>query len=179
MKRYVKWALPLLVLSLVTYSGWGFTSTLSHKREAAERIHTLPTCAVTPLSGGPIRLAATGRPLVLVYFDPDCDHCQREANELRQNTHQLAHADIWLLSAAPLPALNAFAQAYQLNTTSNLHLAHIAQQTAYDTFGFTSVPNVLIYHADGSLAKRFRGETSVTAIAKYTAQPLYSNKIGL
>ncbi|WP_077920823.1 redoxin domain-containing protein [Spirosoma sp. 209] len=169
MNRYVKWALPLLVLGLMTYFGWGFASALSRKREAAERIHTLPACAVTPLSGQSVQLLATGRPLVLVYFDPDCDHCQREANELRQNAHQLAHADIWLLSAAPLLALNAFAQAHQLNTISNLHVAHITQQKAYDTFGFTSVPDLLIYHADGSLAKRFRGETSVTAIANYTA----------
>lgn len=72
-----------------------------------------------------------------------------------------------MLSSAPVMALQTFAKVHKLNTTPTLQVAHIDRQTAYDTFGFAAVPDVLIYHADGTLSKRFRGETSVDAIKRH------------
>ena len=106
------------------------------------------------------------RPAVLIYFDPDCDHCQREADELRQHAATLASAQVLMLSSAPVSALKTFAKSHQIANLTNLQIAHIDRLVAYETFGFTSVPDVLVYHADGTLSKHFRGETSIAAIAR-------------
>ena len=167
MSTYLKWTLPVLVIGLLSYLAWGFTTKLHHKQETAERIQTLPTFTAYSLDRSKISaVSLAGRPAVLLYFDPDCDHCQREADEFSQHAATLAEAQVVMLSSAPVPALKTFAKAHRLNSLTNLQVAHVDRLAAYETFGFTSVPDVLVYHADGTLSKHFRGETSIAAIAK-------------
>lgn len=167
MKTYLKWGLPVLVAGLIAYLSWGFTTKLHHKQKAAERIQTLPPFNAYTLDRSKISSTTIGnRAAVILYFDPDCDHCQREADELRQKASLLSEAQVIMLSSAPLPALATFAKAHKLNNLPNVQVAHLDKQVAYETFGFAGVPDVLIYHANGSLAKRFRGETSIEAIAR-------------
>lgn len=168
MRNYLKWALPALAVGLIAYFGWGFTNKLHHKQATAERIQTLPDFTAYSLTRSKITTASlANRPAVLVYFDPDCDHCQREADELHKHAATLANSQVLMLSAAPVPALKTFAQAHQLNGLPNVEIAQIDRKAAYETFGFTSVPDVLVYHANGSLAKHFRGETSIEAIKRH------------
>ncbi len=168
MRTCLKWALPVLVLTVLAYLGWGFTSTLNRKKQFAEQIQTLPEFTAYSIDRSEISGATlANRPAVLIYFDPDCDHCQREADELHKKAALLKSAHVIMLSSASLPALKTFANTHQINGLPTVRIAHINRQTAYETFGFASVPDVLIYHANGSLAKRFRGETSVEAIARH------------
>ncbi|GAB2581693.1 peroxiredoxin family protein [Spirosoma areae] len=168
MRTHLKWALPVLVLAVLAYLGWGFTNKLNHKQQVAKRIQTLPDFTAYSIDRSEISSAAlSNRPAVLIYFDPDCDHCQREAAELQKKAASLASAQVLMLSSAPAPALKTFAKTHKINNLPNVQVAHIDKQTAYETFGFTSVPDVLIYHADGSLAKHFRGETSIEVVARH------------
>ncbi|MBO0949529.1 peroxiredoxin family protein [Fibrella forsythiae] len=166
MRTYLKWAILMAFLCTLAYLVWGFTTKLERKKAIAKRTQTLPSCTVQGISGDTFTLTSAGKPTVLIYFEPDCEHCQREARELRNEYAALAEANLVLLSAAPVPALKTFVQTYQLASVPGLRMAHIDRQVAHDTFGFVSVPDVLIYHADGTLSHRFKGETSITAIAK-------------
>ena len=167
MRTYLKWLLPVLVLGMLSYLAWGFRAKLTRKQEVAERIQHMPTFRAEGINHVLLTNDSLAHvPAVLVFFDPDCDHCQREADELSKKATTLAPAQVLLLSSAPLPALSTFAKVHKLTNVPDLRVAHIDRQVAYDTFGFASVPDVLIYHADGSLAKRFKGETSVEAIRR-------------
>ena len=167
MRTYLKWGVAMLLLGTLAYLIWGFTTQLNRKKAVAQRIQTLPVCTVQDISGETFTIEPQGKPTVLIYFDPDCDHCQREAKELCKEGAALASATVVMLSAAPVPALKTFAQTYQLNNVPGLRVAHIERQVARETFGFSSVPDVLIYHADGTLSHRFKGETSIAAIARH------------
>ncbi|MFD2570640.1 TlpA family protein disulfide reductase [Spirosoma soli] len=168
MKKYLQWGLPIFILATLSYFVWGFTTKLNRKKEVAQRVQTLPNFTASLLDRSVIsKTTLAGQPVVLLYFDPDCDHCQREADELYKKSVLLKQAMIVMLSSAPISDLTTFTEAYKLNALPNVRVAHIDRQVAYDTLGFTSVPDVLIYHADGSLAKHFKGETSVEAIARH------------
>jgi len=104
---------------------------------------------------------------VLVYIDPDCDHCVLETKELRAHNSDLRGATVWLVSTAPLDKIRTFARAQQLSTESSLQLAQISSRDVHETFGFASTPEILIYNAQGALAKHFRGQTSVAAIVNH------------
>lgn len=165
MRNYLKWGLPVLVVGMLAYLGWGFTTKLHRKQEASERIKALPAFTAYSLNRSRITTATlANRPAVLIFFDPDCEHCQQEAGEIHKHAAVLADAQV--LTSAPVPALKTFAQAYQLTDLPNVQIAQIDRKVAYETFGFTSVPDVLVYHADGSLSKHFRGETSLKAIKR-------------
>ena len=168
MRTCLKWTLPLLVLALLSYLAWGFTTKLHRQQEMTKRVQALPNFKAYTVDSLAINKAAlANRPTVFIYFDPDCEHCQREADELRKKVTLLAEAKILMLSSAPASALKIFATTHQLDHIPNVQVAHIDRKEAYETFGFASVPDVLIYHADGSLSKRFRGETSIEAIARH------------
>ena len=168
MRTYLKWVLPALVVALVAYLGWGFTTKLHQKQETAERINTLPDFVAEGLDKLPVsQKTLENAAAVLIYFNPPCDHCQREADEIRTHITSLTNTQVLLLSSAPLAELSAFARVHQLNRLPRVRVAHIDPQVAYKTFGFTSVPDILIYHADGTLTKRFRGETSINAITRH------------
>ena len=157
-----------MVVAVLSYIAWGFINTLNHKQKTAERIQTLPAFIAHKLDSTIIDVTGlANHPIVFIYFDPECDHCQREAHELRRKSASLNKAQIIMLSTAPLSTLKTFAQTYQLTKLSNVQVAHIDRKIAHETFGFTSVPDVLIYRANGSLAKHFRGETSIEAIARH------------
>lgn len=98
MKTYLKWALPVLVLVVLAYLVWGFTNKLNRKKEVAERIQTLPDFVAYSFDHSKInRITLANRPAVLIYFTPDCDHCQREADELHKKASLLASAQTLML----------------------------------------------------------------------------------
>jgi thiol-disulfide isomerase/thioredoxin len=166
-RTYLKWGIGVALLGALAYLGWGFTSKLNHKKAIAQRTQMLPPVSVETLGGQRVVVAGQGQPTVLLFIEPDCDHCQREAAELYQQHDKLAGAAVFVLSAAPFSELKTFAQTYRLLGLSNVQVAHIERSVAHDTFGFATTPDVLIYHADGSLSKRFKGETSIEAIRRH------------
>ncbi len=167
MRTYLKWAVATVLLGTLAYLVWGFTTRLSRKKAVAQRTQKLPVCVVQDIDTGTFTIEPQGKPTVLIYFDPDCDHCQREAREIQQQGASLTGATVVMLSAAPVAALKTFATTYRLTNVPGLRVAHVDRQVAQTTFGFTSVPDVLIYHANGTLSRRFKGETSIAAITRY------------
>ena len=168
MRNYLKWTLPLLVLALLSYLAWGFTTKLNRHQETAKRTQTLPEFKAYTIDSLEINKTALAKhSSVLIFFDPDCEHCQLEADEVCKKASLLSKAKILMLSAASDSTLKVFANMHKLDHLPNIQVAHINREEAYQTFGFASVPDVLIYHADGLLAKRFKGETSVEAILRH------------
>ena len=179
MRTYLKWGVAALLLGTLAYLIWDFTTQLNRKKAVAQRTQTLPACTVQDISGETFTIDPQGKPTVLIFFGPDCEHCQSEARELREQGASLSGARVVMLSAAPISALKTFVQTYQLGNPAvaggpasgravpDFRVAHIDRQVARETFGFSSVPDVLIYHADGTLSHRFKGETSIAAIARH------------
>lgn len=93
MKTYVKWVLPVLVVGLLSYLAWGVTSRLQRKDEVTHRTQKLPDFKATSIAKTLVSQDDfQNKPAVLLYFDPDCEHCQREADELRQQAGKLTDA---------------------------------------------------------------------------------------
>src|SRR4030095_12540774 len=49
-----------------------------------------------------------GKPLVLIYFDPDCDHCQKLVTELVKKMNSFKKAEIVLITFKPVTEVAAF-----------------------------------------------------------------------
>jgi thiol-disulfide isomerase/thioredoxin len=104
---------------------------------------------------------------IIIYFNTDCDHCQYEATEIQKNMSQFGNAQLLLLSIEPLANIRKFIKTYRLEGFSNLQVGQISGKTAVETFGFKSVPHILIYNAENQLVKEYKGETKIEAILKY------------
>ncbi|TAE31992.1 MAG: thioredoxin family protein [Cytophagales bacterium] len=168
MRKLLIWLVPLVGLILLASLGWQVNTRLHHKQAVAERTKTLPPFAALSTTGDTLtRQTLQPRPSVLVFIDPDCDHCRQQVEQLRKHPELADKATLILLSAAPVATLRQFAHTHQLTQFPNIRLAHMDAKVAYETFGFTTTPDILIYRANGQLARHFRGQASPEAIARY------------
>ena len=138
------------------------------RKQIAQAIQTLPHFKIThsdSTEGSFIRIGK--KPHVIVYFNTDCDHCQYEATQIQKNMAKFKDAQLLMLSIEPLTNIRKFIKTYRLEGFSNLQVGQITGKTAVETFGFKSVPHILIYDADNQLVKGYKGETKIEAILKY------------
>jgi thiol-disulfide isomerase/thioredoxin len=107
------------------------------------------------------------KPTAIIYFNTECDHCQYEATQIQQNIVQFKDSQILMLSIEPLANIRRFIKTYKLEGFSNLQVGQITGKNAVETFGFKSVPHILIYNDENQLVKEYKGETKIEAILKY------------
>jgi thiol-disulfide isomerase/thioredoxin len=158
-----------VVLLLIGSMGWlgyrSFASLRVKKETMARRQRLVNIPAFT--EGRSAFLTPDGaRPVVVVFFNPACEHCQHEAEELPKHPSLLRAARVWLLSTEPLPLLQTFAQRYRLDSLPGVTVARIEPRAAFDSLGFRGVPHLLVYGSNGTLKKEFRGETRWEAVEK-------------
>lgn len=167
-KKIVIATLLASVVGVVVWLMLQSYQTLQRKKEATSKMQHLPTVALSTLDSTVISLSQKGQPTVLFYFDPHCEHCQQEANQLKKQPQAFQNAQLFWLSTERLWVLRAFEKEYALQKTiPSLTIAQISPQAADKQFGFRTVPTILIYDAEGNLVKKYVGETKMEAIVKY------------
>jgi cytochrome oxidase Cu insertion factor (SCO1/SenC/PrrC family) len=104
---------------------------------------------------------------VLVLFQPDCDHCQREAAQIREHLEAFQGYTLYFISDAPPAQLAQFAQEYRLINQPNIHFAQTSIESILQNFGPIDTPSVFIYSDKGMLKKSFIGETPIEQILQH------------
>lgn len=102
-------------------------------------------------------------PVVLIYFEPDCDHCQRQASEISRHAMEFGNVCVLWLSKDSLATLRSFAHQYSLLRPPMMQVAQIKPEVAI-ALQFFSTPDIRIYNADHQLVQRYKGETRAAAI---------------
>jgi peroxiredoxin len=102
--------------------------------------------------------------VMLVFFLPDCDHCQREARQISNNLSYFKNYSLYFVSTAPLPEQERFAREYNLTGQPNVSFAQASPEDLYKHFGVFPTPTVYLYREGGQLVKIFRDETPVEQI---------------
>ena len=158
--------LGLLLLGAAGWLGFRTVANLRTRKQATAQRQHLASFTVWKGKASETLPRIVSLPTIVVYFHPDCEHCQYEAEQLSRHPVLLKKAQVWLLSTEALPKLRAFAQRYHLDTLRGVTVAHVEPRVAFDSLGFRSVPHLLVYGPDGGLLKEFRGETRWEAVEK-------------
>jgi thiol-disulfide isomerase/thioredoxin len=61
-----------------------------------------------------------GKPVVIIYFDPDCDHCQKMMDTLFKKINSFKKAELVLVTYKPLNELAAFEKKYNIHKYENI-----------------------------------------------------------
>jgi hypothetical protein len=156
----------LVAMLLFLGIGGGIYWKLQRRHERQKQLATLPVFAARDLNGRSVaNLAKTTGPLVLVYFEPDCDHCQRQASELYRHATDFDKTPIVWLSRDSLAALRQFAVTYRLAQSPAMRVLQITPAVA-KALDFFTTPEIRIYNTQCKLVGRYRGETSAAAIRR-------------
>ncbi|HEY0651618.1 MAG TPA: redoxin domain-containing protein [Chryseosolibacter sp.] len=100
---------------------------------------------------------------ILILFQPDCDHCQHEAEDIEKQLADFKDYKLYFVSAAPMPEIEKFAMTYRLKDKENVVFGNTAAENVLNHFGPIPAPSIYIYN-DQTLKKSFEGQTDVNEI---------------
>lgn len=105
--------------------------------------------------------------VALILFQPDCDHCQREAEDIKRHIAGFKSFQLYFVSSAPIDEVIAFARKYDLYGHPNVKLGTTTVTDIINTYGPIDAPSIYLYGDDGSLIQSFNGEVAIEVVIKY------------
>jgi len=109
-----------------------------------------------------IKTLPKGRPLVLIYFDPDCDHCQKLMDGIFRNIARFKKAEMVMATFKPVDELQSFEKKYNPSKYSNVKVG--SEATTYYLrlyYDVTTLPFTALYDKKGNLSYSYQKETPV------------------
>lgn len=102
--------------------------------------------------------------LLLIVFNPTCDHCQAEAREITANIEKLKDVTILMIASVQLKDIQEFAIDYGMSELENVHFVYTSPLYGYQFFGGIQLPHLRLYDRDFKMIKSFSGSASVDEI---------------
>lgn len=177
MKR--KWIIPFIILdlALVVFGVYYFLlkddevkPVIVAEQPAAAPAPTptneMPNLIVTTSQDERINIHELTGKVMLIFFNPDCDHCQEEANMMADNKGLFAPYQIYFVTSYEPATADQFAVDYRL-TDINYHFGHSAVNDVYNNVGvLQQVPTIYLYK-NQKLVKKFEGITPLQELRKF------------
>ncbi|HTN39451.1 MAG TPA: redoxin domain-containing protein [Arachidicoccus sp.] len=106
-------------------------------------------------------------PVVITFFNPDCEHCQHEATLLAKDMKQFKNVEfIWATYAASFEEIDAFATKYQLKQFSNVHFVKDPNYAIPSFYHLEMTPYMAVYNKHKMLVKTFPMGVSPKELSK-------------
>ena len=96
-----------------------------------------------------------GRPTVLFFFSPDCEHCHMTTKALMEHMGEMKNADFYFFTFMNLSLLRPFADMYHLNKFKNITVGKDYQFFFPDFYGAKFVPYLVVYDKHKRLVKLY------------------------
>ena len=97
-----------------------------------------------------------GRPTVIVYFSPECSHCQADAKNLMEKLDSLKDINFVWSSSHEADKLAAFAIKYNMDKQTNMVFGKDEKWAIPSFFKITFTPYFAVYDKDGVFFTEFR-----------------------
>lgn len=104
------------------------------------------------------------KPVLLMMFNPQCEHCQHETEELVKHIDEFRKIQVVMTTSMSLDSMKVFIGKYKLAEHPNIV---VAQDTHYFLFSFfenRNLPFHAFYNKKKLLMKVFEGSVSILSI---------------
>ncbi len=167
MRKYLKTTIVLGLFGIGFFLLFKTYQSYNTQKEVTNRIQTLQHACFESLNGGQICIDEfdSRKPTVIIYFHPECEHCQYEALEIGRNARRFEEANLIMVTPDDsIKRLKDFASNYHLWEVDNLAILIDRKREFKKRFGSAVAPSVFIYGTDRKLVKTYKGETKIEAI---------------
>jgi thiol-disulfide isomerase/thioredoxin len=103
-----------------------------------------------------------GKPIVIIYFSPDCKECHDLTKELLNRINEFNNASIAMITNLPLDQVKHFVSEFHLEKYPNIYAGTEGYSSfagAYYNVG--RIPFVALHKKNGDLVKVYDGEISI------------------
>ena len=125
----------------------------------AFNIHTIPDSS--NYSNNNIK---KNKPFIIMFFSPDCEHCQKELKELSKNKNKFKNIPILMISPANYAEIKQFYKDYAVAKMPNITVAHDDNSTMSRLFQLRTFPTMFVYNRTGKMVKTFVSNVSIPDI---------------
>lgn len=132
--------------------------------EIKKEVNELPHLAFKNLDGSPATTRDLPPASVLILFNTDCDHCQREAKSIQENLASFKDYTLLFISSDLEQNIQQFSKDYKLENLPNVRFGKAEGQDVYMNFGSIPTPSIYVYSKERRFIKSFMGETPVEQI---------------
>ena len=101
------------------------------------------------------------RPIILMYFSPECHHCQKQMEDILVRIDDLEKVQIILATYRPMEELIAFQNKYKLHEHSNIQAGRDTKYFIQPFYRIKNLPYLALYDKKGKLITTFEGNVSV------------------
>ena len=153
--------IPVVLIGIMIYLYVGFKK----KIEKVEALKSIPAFSVKDINGKSVTQNDIPKGnKVLVYFNPECEYCQMEMEELSKINEK--HKDVnWIMfTDKPLEEIKSFAQKYNLDKAENIRWCNDPKSEVYLKFAMTGIPYFLGYSSENKLVHRSTGATKIEKV---------------
>jgi peroxiredoxin len=173
MKKTIKILLIALFLGLFSLVIYQIFQKIQHKKEVAAHIQQLPNFAFPTINGEIYTQdnIPKNKPIIIVYYNSECDFCNEEAQMIKENIHQLAHTTILFISFETKEKIKTFATQHQLLDYDNITFLHDSKITFATTFDIKGMPCIVLYDKNRNLIEKLNGQTKAAKIIEKLEVP--------
>lgn len=120
----------------------------------------MPAFNFTQIDGAKVAFKEVTGKVLIVFFNPGCDHCQREAKLLSENKDIIKDYHVYFISPEPLDSIAKFSVDYNM-VEPNVHFGRGEGADIVNAVGpITTVPTFMLYE-DQTFIGRMEGEISL------------------
>jgi cytochrome oxidase Cu insertion factor (SCO1/SenC/PrrC family) len=149
------------------------TMTVLPMHTVAQSKDQLPPFAMT-LSNGQYFKAADlpkGKPILLIYFAPDCDHCHTLMNAFFKRVGEFKSAEVVMVTYQSVSEVTAFEQAYQTLSHPNIKVGTEGSTNFLRQFyKLQNTPFTALYNRQGKLVSTYRKEPPLNELLEQIKQ---------
>ncbi|HEV7330601.1 MAG TPA: redoxin domain-containing protein [Flavisolibacter sp.] len=140
---------------------------------AAQTDSQLPRFGMT-LSNGRFFTAADipkDKPVLLIYFAPDCDHCHTLMNAFFKKAFSFSSAEVIMVTFTPIKEVAAFEKSFQTARFTHIKIgsegsSHYLRQF----YKLQNTPFAALYNREGKLVASYRKNPSVDSLLNQLKQ---------
>ena len=101
---------------------------------------------------------------MLMLFNPDCDHCRKETEEIIQNIEKFKNIQIVMATTMPYEIMKSFIEEYKLDQYDNISVGRDFQYFLPTFFKISNLPFLAFYNKNKDLISVFEGSLGVPKI---------------
>ena len=157
----------IIFLLLLTKSTIGLFAQKDTSDNYVNRFITIPAIKINILPDSTLftnENLKKNSPFVLMFFNPDCEHCQKETKELLAYKEELKGISILMVSPASYREIKDFYREFGLSSMSNIKIGQDVNYKLGSIYKLKTYPSVFVYDNRGILAKAFVGNIGIPAI---------------
>lgn len=101
------------------------------------------------------------KPVLIIIFNPDCEHCKHETEEIIKNIDQLKNVQIVMATVMPFDMMKSFYEEYDLAKYDNIIVGQDIQYVLPSFYQIHFMPYLAMYDKKGNLLTTFEGAMKI------------------